>query len=74
MDRLLVSIIMGVYDEQPTHLRAAINSVLNQSYSYIELITILDKPNNDTLATILHDYSLKDPRIHYIKNAHNMGR
>jgi glycosyltransferase involved in cell wall biosynthesis len=58
----LVSIIMPVYNREE-RVRAAIRSVLAQTYSKWELLVIDDGSTDGTRAAI-GDY-LRDPRIHY---------
>lgn len=65
----LVSIIMATYNRAKT-LERAINSVLNQTYSNLELI-IVDDGSNDNTENILNSY--KDPRIVRYKHQTNMG-
>lgn len=67
----LVSIIMGVYNEERT-ISNCINSILKQTYSNWELI-VCDDCSEDKTREILEDYSLKDSRIVILKNVVNMG-
>lgn len=65
----LVSAIIPVYNRENT-IAAAIDSVLNQSYSNIEIIVINDASTDKTEAILLDKYSDK---IVYIKNDQNKG-
>lgn len=69
----LVSVIMTVYNETESELREAVESILNQTYDNIELIAILDNPENEFLYNILLEYFEKDSRIKIIKNEKNLG-
>lgn len=69
----LISVIMSVYNERPEWIRMAIESILNQTYSYFEYIIILDNPNAEELKTILEEYAKKDSRVSYYVNAKNEG-
>ena len=62
---------MPVYNSEK-YLSFAIESVLAQSYSNIELI-IVDDCSSDNSFQIISDYSQKDPRIRVIRNLKNLG-
>ncbi len=60
----LVSVIMPVYNTKEEYLRAAIESILNQTFSDFEFIIINDGSTNNAEDVIL---SYKDERIKYLK-------
>ncbi len=66
----LVSVIMSVYNADPDLLKRSVDSILNQTYSDIELILI-----NDGAGEKGEEYikSLKDKRVHVLVNPRNMG-
>lgn len=64
-----VSVIMPVHNEPEMYLRAAINSILNQTYKDFEFIIINDASENNAEDVIL---SYKDSRIRYYKNKKNL--
>ncbi len=66
----LVSVVMAVYNGQP-FLRAAMDSILNQTYTNFELI-VIDDASTDATAEILHAYN--DPRIKIVTNLNNIGQ
>ena len=66
-----VSVLTPIYNTNPEHLRAAIESVLNQTFTDFEFIILNDSPDNQELDKIVKSY--KDKRIKYIKNEYNMG-
>lgn len=66
-----VSVLLPIYNTKVKHLREAIESVLNQTFSDFELIIINDSPENTELDTIVASYN--DPRIRYEKNETNLG-
>ena len=68
-----ISVVMGVYNECKEYICAAIDSVLNQTFSDFEFIIILDNPNNDEIRSLLEYYKDKDPRIKLIFNDVNLG-
>ncbi|MFD2572373.1 glycosyltransferase family 2 protein [Spirosoma soli] len=68
----LVSVIMPVYNGE-RYITEAVNSILNQTYSYFELIIINDGSTDNT-ATILDQFATADGRIHVLTNPKPMGK
>lgn len=66
-----ISIIMPVYNPPVEYLKAAIDSVLSQSYENIELCIADDCSPNEQVNRMLHTYSLRDPRIKVIFRKEN---
>lgn len=66
-----VSVLMPLYNTQEDHLRAAIGSILAQTYTDFELLLLNDSPQNTRLAEIAAEY--KDGRIRFSSNEHNIG-
>ena len=64
-----VSVVMPVYNGGK-YLRAAIDSILNQSYTEFEFIIINDCSKDSTEDII---FSYDDSRIVYLKNEKNLG-
>ncbi|MGC9469401.1 MAG: glycosyltransferase [Anaerolineae bacterium] len=60
---------MPVYDAEP-FLREAIESILRQTFIGFEFV-IIDDCSTDSSAEIVKSFS--DPRIHYFRNAQNIG-
>lgn len=69
----LVSVVMTVYSERPEWIKASIYSVLNQSYTNLELIIVYDNPNNQATWQQLTNLSNKDGRINLVRNSENIG-
>ena len=67
----LISILMTSYNSQ-THIKSAIESLVNQTYSNFELIVIDDASTDDT-QNIITDLAKNDSRIKYIYLSHNVG-
>lgn len=67
----VVSVIMAVFNGEK-YLEEAILSILNQTYSNIELIIINDG-STDRSKEIIKSYLLKDKRIVLIDNVENKG-
>jgi glycosyltransferase involved in cell wall biosynthesis len=70
-DDVLVSVGMPVFNGEKT-LEAAIESVLNQTFSDFELI-ISDNASTDRTADICLNYAKLDGRIRYIRQPYNLG-
>ncbi|MCX7861684.1 MAG: glycosyltransferase family 2 protein [Bacteroidales bacterium] len=64
------SVVLPAFNTPPDILRRAINSVLNQTYPYFELI-IVDDGSEPSLDTIVKEYT--DERIIYIRHKENKG-
>jgi glycosyltransferase involved in cell wall biosynthesis len=69
----LVSVIMSVYNESEEELSKAVESIQNQTYKNIEVIILLDNPDNNRLRTLLKSYKKRDNRIKLIFNKKNLG-
>ena len=69
MEHPLVSIGIPAY--KAAFLKDAISSVLDQTYSNIELI-VVDDDSPDNIETIVQKFT--DSRIHYYRNAVNLGK
>lgn len=69
-EKVMVSVIMSVYNTKEEYLRVAIESILNQTYKDFEFIIINDCSNTET-SEIIHSYN--DHRIIVINNSQNMG-
>ncbi len=66
-----ISVIMPIYNTNKIHLKLAIESILNQTFTNFEFIILNDSPQNTALDNIINSY--KDSRIIYIKNNKNIG-
>jgi glycosyltransferase involved in cell wall biosynthesis len=69
----LISIIMSVYNENPSWIESAINSVINQSYSNIEFIIVMDNPSNTKILELLYAYQEQEESISVFVNDKNEG-
>ena len=68
-----VSVIMSTYKEEEKYLRAAIESILNQTYKDFEFIIILDNPENNLHISIIQEYAEHDKRVNFHINEKNLG-
>lgn len=67
----LVSVLMPTYNTSAAHLREAIDSILNQSYTNFELLILDDASSQQDIKTVLQSYT--DPRIKFFENKVNLG-
>lgn len=68
----LVSVLMSVYREPKEWLEESIGSIINQTYPNLEIIIVLDNPENSALKDIVEKYR-KTRQIHLVENACNLG-
>lgn len=66
----LISVLMPCYNAMP-YLVDALDSIINQSYSNLEIICINDGSSDET-GQILDNYALKDKRIKVVHNERNI--
>ena len=71
MKKPLVSVIMATFNEPVQYIKEAIESILNQSYTYLELIIVDDSTKKNTIETI--NFYTNDPRVILIRNNTRMG-
>src|SRR6478736_6920312 len=67
----LVSVICLCYNHE-RFLEAALDSVLNQTYSNLEII-VIDDLSTDNSRNLLETYAQKHPQIKYLPNETNLG-
>jgi hypothetical protein len=67
----LVTIGMPVYNGA-AHLAEALESVLGQTYTNLEVV-ICDNASDDMTPEISRQFAEKDPRIRYLRNSTNIG-
>lgn len=70
---ILVSVVMPVYNQNPTYLSKSIESILKQTMSHFELIIIDDCSTDAGCTTVLEKYRALDSRIKIIRNSVNSG-
>lgn len=66
-----LSVIMATYNDNPSHLKQAINSIVNQTYTNFELLIIDDSTDNKVKAVI--DSYGKDSRIKILRSDSRRG-
>lgn len=72
-EKEMISVIMSTYNEKIVWIENAVQSILNQTYSNIQLIIVLDNPMNDEIIRFVDKMQKLDNRIKIIKNATNKG-
>lgn len=68
---LKVSVVMSVFNGE-VHLREAIESILNQTFSDFEFIVVNDG-STDRTHEIIEEFAQKDKRLRVITNQNNLG-
>lgn len=66
-----VSVLMSIYKESEIELKSSIESILNQTYSNIEFIIVVDYPDEKWRIDLIQSYN--DKRIKLIINEKNQG-
>ncbi len=66
-----VSVVMAAYNSM-SYIGPAIESVLSQTFSELELI-IVDDGSHDGTADIVLEVQARDPRVRLVRNATNLG-
>lgn len=72
MAKHFVSVIMPCYREPMHYFQSAINSILQQTYKDIELILLLDDPDNQELKARGMQYAKEDSRVRFFVNNKNL--
>lgn len=68
----IVSVLMGIYNENKIYASQAIDSILNQTFSDFEFI-ICDDGSNPAFYRWLYGYCRKDKRIRLLRSSCNQG-
>lgn len=69
----LVSVLLPLYNEPVAFAKEAIDSILKQTYLNLEIILLLDNPQNKELRELIADYGRQDERVRIHINEENMG-
>lgn len=70
---VVISVILSTYNETCLMVAKSVNSILQQSYSNIEIILINDNPAREDLHKLLSEFRERDERVVYVKNEQNIG-
>ena len=71
MDKPSISIILPTFNRADT-INNAIDSILNQTFTSLEII-IIDDASTDNTCQVVQEYQTKESRIIYVKNIKNYG-
>ena len=66
-----ISVLMPIWNTHIAHLRAAVDSVLRQTFTDFEFIILNDSPGNKALQAFIRTYH--DERIKYYENPESLG-
>lgn len=66
-----IAVLMPVWNPQPDYLKAALDSVLAQSYGRWQLCVADDASTDPTIPQLLRDYAAKDPRLRLVIREEN---
>jgi glycosyltransferase involved in cell wall biosynthesis len=69
-----VSVIMSVYKEPVDLIRRSTESILNQTFTDLELLVVVDWPANENAIEYFKNCSAKDNRVLYSVNEKNIGQ
>lgn len=69
----MISVIMSTYREKVGYVIQSIASIRNQTYTDLEIIIVLDDPNNQEISSAVEQLATEDSRIVVIQNPHNLG-
>lgn len=73
MNNYVISVIMSIYNEPLCFVQKSVSSILNQTYTNIELIIILDNPDRYDIANYINELSLEYSFIKFFVNDENKG-
>lgn len=66
-----VSVLFPVYNPEEAYLRAALESILNQTFNDFEFLIIDDASTDENVAKVVESYT--DKRIRFFRNERNLG-
>ena len=69
----MVSVLMSAYNTPNFYLEQSIGSILKQTYREIELIIVIDSPENKEMVHFIEEIAQKDDRIKILYNERNIG-
>lgn len=69
----MISVLMSTYKEPLPWIRASVKSILNQTFRDIELVVVVDNPEDEHLIRLLEEYCSIHSNIKIVVNSQNMG-
>jgi glycosyltransferase involved in cell wall biosynthesis len=73
MQEKLLSVLMSTYKEPVEYVERTMRSLLDQTYRNLELVVLVDDPENQPVIDYLEQTAQQDKRLNVIINPHNMG-
>lgn len=69
----MISVILPVYNEPLHYLSESLGSITHQTYKNLEIIVIVDNPDNEQVINFISEAAKLDSRIRLIVNEENIG-
>ncbi len=69
----LISVIMSTYNESEDYIRSSVSSILRQTLHDLELIIVIDNPENEAAVTAVNAFASEDSRVIILRNERNLG-
>ena len=64
---------MSTYNENESYIRTSVSSVLKQTLSDLELIIVIDNPENEAAVRTVNGFAAEDSRVRVLCNERNLG-
>ena len=64
---------MSTYNESESYIRASVSSILEQTLTDLELIIVIDNPENETAVRTVNALAAEDARVKVLCNEKNLG-
>ena len=64
---------MSTYNESESYIRTSVSSILKQTLSDLELIIVIDNPENEAAVKAVNDFAAEDSRVKALCNERNLG-
>ena len=64
---------MSTYNENESYIRTSVSSVLKQTLSDLELIIVIDNPENEAAVRTVNAFAAEDSRVRVLCNERNLG-
>lgn len=69
----LISVLMTTYNEKTEWIKESLDSLIAQTYTNIEIIIVVDKPDETSIINLLREYERNYKQIKVIINKNNIG-
>lgn len=68
-----ISILMAAYKETPDEVRTAVENMLAQSHAPLEVVVVLDNPENTAVQEMLEKWQVREERVRLVVHEENRG-